>query len=90
MPPAQASQLILMNRQIVYDPPLPLTMYRELAAHLSQLEGVKVKLMPQTSPQFDYNASQVGGIKLELSPPYRSELLEQILGYYGTFTGVEL
>jgi hypothetical protein len=78
-----------MNRQIVYDPPLALTMYRELAAHLSQLEGVEVELLPQTASQFDYNASQIGGIKLELSPFHRAELLEQILVYYGTFTELE-
>ncbi len=78
-----------MHRKIVYDPPLALTMYRELAAHLSQLEGVEVELLPQTSPHFDYSASQIGGIRIELAPSHRAELLEQILVYYGTFTEVE-
>ncbi len=79
-----------MTRQIVYDPPLSLTMYRELAAHLRQIEGVEVQLLPQTSSQFDYHASQVGGIRVEIASPDRLELLDRILRYYGTFIQREL
>ncbi|MEM9244132.1 MAG: hypothetical protein AAGA67_00105 [Cyanobacteria bacterium P01_F01_bin.153] len=43
---------------------LPLAVYREIAAHLQQLEGVSVTLMEQTSKDFDYLQSQVGGIEL--------------------------
>ncbi len=77
-----------MIRLIIYDPPLPLTMYQELARHLGQLEGVKTELLPQTASQFDYSLSQVGGIKVEVPPgmpPDRAEILEQILLYYGKF-----
>jgi len=43
---------------------LPLAVYRELAAHLQQVNGVVVEVLPQTSQEFDYLQSQVGGILL--------------------------
>ncbi|MFN3359896.1 MAG: hypothetical protein ACK421_00450 [Pseudanabaenaceae cyanobacterium] len=74
-----------MNWYVVYDPPLPLTMYRELAAHLTQIEGVKTELLPPHPDRFDYNASQVGGIKISLPTPLPGELVQKILQYYGNF-----
>ncbi len=64
---------------------LPLAVYREIAAHLRQVEGVEVDLIPQSSQQFDYNQSQVGG--LSLSSRANSSLesrqrVNQILAYY--------
>ncbi|MCA1903649.1 MAG: hypothetical protein CV045_02220 [Cyanobacteria bacterium M5B4] len=82
-----------MIRQITYDPPLPLTMYRELAAHLGQLEGVTTELLPQTSDRFDYSASQIMGIRVQVPqglPPRAAEILEQILHYYGSFHQITL
>jgi hypothetical protein len=64
---------------------LPLAVYREVAAHLRQVEGVEVSLIPQTSPQFDYNASQIGGLQIEYPAAANSEIKErvaQILAYY--------
>lgn len=43
---------------------LPLAVYREMAAHLRQVEGVKTDLLPQTATNFDYLQSQVGGLKI--------------------------
>lgn len=43
---------------------LPLAVYREMAAHLRQVEGVKTDLLPQTATNFDYLQSQVGGLTL--------------------------
>ncbi len=72
--------------QRIYQPNLPLAVYREVAAHLRQVEGVEVELLPQTSQRFDYSQSQVGGLVLH----YRSEVnsaarqrVEQVLAYYG-------
>lgn len=70
---------------------LPLAVYREVAAHLRQVEGVQVRLLPQTSQTFDYLDSQVGGLWLEYpveSPPsqqdqQRRQRVDQILTYYG-------
>jgi hypothetical protein len=64
---------------------LPLAVYREIAAHLHQVQGVEVDLIPQSSQQFDYNQSQIGG--LSLSWTANSDLesrqrVNQILAYY--------
>ena len=63
---------------------LPLAVYREIAAHLRQVEGVEVNLEPQLSQQFDYNQSQIGGlqiIKSNISATGHQQV-EQILAYY--------
>ncbi|MCP6757638.1 MAG: hypothetical protein NHB32_02440 [Fischerella sp. CENA71] len=64
---------------------LPLAVYREVAAHLRQVEGVEVELIPQSSPQFDYNQSQIAGLLISVSPDSNSvsqQRVEQILSYY--------
>jgi hypothetical protein len=63
---------------------LPLAVYREIAAHLRQVEGVEVNFEPQLSQQFDYNQSQVGGLRI-VAPnisPIGHQQVEQILAYY--------
>jgi hypothetical protein len=73
-----------LETQICF-PRLPLAVYREIAAHLRQVEGVEADLLPQTSPQFDYNDSQVGGLKIqypENADPTCRQRVEQILSYY--------
>lgn len=64
---------------------LPLAVYRELAAHLRQVQGVDVGLMPQTSKQFDYQASQSGGLWIQYALDLENSSIErvkQILAYY--------
>lgn len=64
---------------------LPLAVYREIAAHLRQVEGVEVSLIPQTSQQFDYNQSQICGLWLEYasgSSKDSRQRVQQILTYY--------
>ncbi|MBW4634268.1 MAG: hypothetical protein KME30_20865 [Iphinoe sp. HA4291-MV1] len=64
---------------------LPLAVYREIAAHLRQVEGVEVSFIPQTSQQFDYNQSQIGGLWIEYASNSRAESrqwVQQILAYY--------
>jgi hypothetical protein len=64
---------------------LPLAVYREIAAHLRQVEGVEVDLIPQSSQQFDYNQSQIGGLSLSWTANSGSEnrqRVNQILTYY--------
>ncbi|MEL4895890.1 hypothetical protein [Crocosphaera sp. Alani8] len=72
------------QEKITY-PCLPLAIYRELAAHLRQIQGVTTELVSQQSQQFDYNQSQIDHINirypltLSLSEKQR---LEEILDYY--------
>lgn len=64
---------------------LPLAVYREVAAHLRQVKGVEAGLIPQTSLQFDYNESQVGGLWIQYadaSDLQGRERVNQILAYY--------
>ncbi|MBD2091815.1 hypothetical protein H6F67_18385 [Microcoleus sp. FACHB-1515] len=67
-------------------PRLPLAIYREVRAHLRQVEGVEVELLPQMSLQFDYLQSQVGGIDIRYTQAATTQSVErvgQILAYYG-------
>ncbi|WP_375473628.1 hypothetical protein [uncultured Nostoc sp.] len=64
---------------------LPLAVYREIAAHLRQVEGVEVDLIPQSSQQFDYNQSQIAGLSLwwtANSSLENRQRVNQILAYY--------
>lgn len=67
-------------------PGLPLAVYREVAAHLSQVDGVKTELIAQRSQKFDYNQSQVESLWIQFldSTTLASQArVEQILAYYG-------
>lgn len=77
------------HKSIAYQvacPTLPLAVYREVAAHLRQVCGVSAELLPQTSQQFDYFQSQVGGLRIQFGAEAEANALqrvEQILAYYG-------
>ena len=65
---------------------LPLAVYREVAAHLQQVEGVEVGLVTQRSTQFDYAQSQIASLWVQHSDPIApsaQEQVKQILAYYG-------
>ena len=76
------------NNQLKYEiqfPGLPLAVYREIAAHLCQVEGVETGLYPTQSKQFDYNQSQVGSLWIQYAQTAgleSRERVEQILAYY--------
>ncbi len=64
---------------------LPLAVYREVAAHLRQVEGVEAGLIPQTSQQFDYKQSQASGLWIQYTDAFDAvgqERVNQILAYY--------
>ncbi len=64
---------------------LPLAVYQEIAAHLRQVQGVEVGLIPQSSPQFDYNQSQIAGLEISWMPNSNAESrqrVKEILAYY--------
>jgi hypothetical protein len=63
---------------------LPLAVYLEIAAHLRQVAGIGVEMMPQTSSEFDYLQSQVGGLAIDcqtLTAVDQSQVAA-ILNYY--------
>jgi len=82
-PPAAMSTTLQFQ---IRCPNLPLAVYREVAAHLRQVEGVEAGLLPQTGLTFDYLQSQVGGLWFRYpndgATRYQTQV-EAILNYYG-------
>lgn len=73
------------QRSLLCCPSLPLAVYREVAAHLRQVNGVEADLIPQPSQPFNYKDSQVAGLWIEFSATTDSleqERVEEILAYY--------
>ncbi|MEX0269590.1 hypothetical protein AB3R30_10635 [Leptolyngbyaceae cyanobacterium UHCC 1019] len=67
---------------------LPLAVYREVAAHLEQVGGVQIELVPQTSQQFDYTLSQIDSLWINHPENAAAEKqVSQILAYYGDLYG---
>jgi hypothetical protein len=62
-------------------PGLSLALYREVAAHLRQVEGVTVALITQTATEFDYFHSQIEGLWLSCPLAVQAQV-EAILQYY--------
>lgn len=81
---------VKQRREQITFPGLPLAIYREIAAHLRQVKDIKTGLIPQTSSQFDYYQSQVGGLWIE-SPceleAMERQQVEDILTYYAQHYG---
>jgi hypothetical protein len=82
----------------VYCPRLPLAVYREVATHLRQVEGVQTQLHPMPTQssesdvsEFDYLQSQVGNLSIQY-PADADETTRQqvdwILAYYSDRYGV--
>jgi len=78
-------QTEVKTRKKIIAPLLPLAIYRELAAHLRQVEGVQAKIIEAAGRQFDYAQSQVGGLLIEYDSSLdssKTELVGEILNYY--------
>jgi hypothetical protein len=64
---------------------MPLAVYREIAAHLQQIEGIKVAFLTPIGRGFSYTESQLGGLEItgidRLADPDRVQV-EQIFSYY--------
>jgi hypothetical protein len=82
-----------MDTEIIYQqqiscPDLPLAIYKEIAAHLGQVDQLTVEVIPEDRPDFDYYQSQAKGLalkgKLDL---HGKALLQSILDYYSGLYG---
>lgn len=74
-----------MAQQLITSATLPLAVYRELAAHLRQVEGLKTQLLEPQQQQFDYHQSQIGGLLIDYPQNFDPRFLQQmedILSYY--------
>ena len=71
-------------------PQLPLAVYREVAAHLRQVEGVDANLIMRSTQhepaeKFDYYQSQVAALQIDYSQDLEEssqQRIEEILDYY--------
>jgi hypothetical protein len=64
-------------------------MYRELAAHLAQVQGISTKLEAQNALNFSYEASQIAAIQIIYDDQQLSDrthtLIKAILDHYGSW-----
>ena len=69
-------------KKIYSSPKLPLAVYREVVAHLRQVEGVEAGLITKPlkggEEQFDYDASQIKALWLTYDKDDSSEQVTQI------------
>ncbi|MEM8832598.1 MAG: hypothetical protein AAGE96_25155 [Cyanobacteria bacterium P01_G01_bin.19] len=76
--------------QRLTSPQLPLAVYREVAAHLGQVIGVKATIIMrpiehQPGAKFDYYQSQVAALQIDYAAentPQDRERVAEILAYY--------
>jgi hypothetical protein len=70
---------------------MPLAVYREVAAHLQQVEGVRVAFIEPLERRFSYTESQLGGLEItgvdRLTDLARRQL-DRLLSYYADRYGV--
>ncbi len=75
------------RHHITYKPEITLAMYRELASHLEQVDGVSIELIWQGDREFSYLGSQIAGLYLTFTTalPQHQDLVENILNHYGNW-----
>jgi hypothetical protein len=77
--------MLLTPKITIANHQLPLAVYREVAAHLQQIEGITVSCVDQLDRDFSYLGSQVGGLEI-LGADRLSDLdktrFELLLNYY--------
>jgi hypothetical protein len=80
-----------LQYQVTYVPDLSLATYRELAAHLEQVDGMTTELIWRDHPEFDYHASQISSMWLRCSatfPQVQRSRVTEILNHYGNWQSV--
>jgi hypothetical protein len=77
--------IAIQQKQTIIYPRMPLAIYRELASHLEQVQGVETHLTPQQFQQFDYHQSQIGSLEINYTEAFQESdrtLVTAILDYY--------
>jgi hypothetical protein len=81
---ARSAALDSRQQTLVYSA-LPLTIYREIAAHLEQVTGVRTSLTPAQFDRFDYQQSQIESLVISYTDEFDERdrsLVTAILDYY--------
>jgi len=63
--------IAIQQKQTIIYPQMPLAIYRELASHLQQVQGVETHLTPQQFQQFDYHQSQIGSLEINYTETFQ-------------------
>ncbi len=77
--------IAIQQKQTIIYPRMPLAIYRELASHMEQVQGVETHLTPQQFQQFDYHQSQIGSLEINYTETFQESdrtLVTAILDYY--------
>ncbi|GCL51957.1 hypothetical protein NIES3804_35450 [Microcystis aeruginosa NIES-3804] len=77
--------IAIQQKQTIIYPRMPLAIYREIASHLEQVQGVETNLTPQQFQQFDYHQSQIGSLEINYTEAFQESdraLVAAILDYY--------
>ncbi len=70
---------------LLTSPHISLAVYREIAAHLRQIEGISVTFLAPIDRVFNYTESQLGGLEIfgvDLLMEGDRHRLDRILAYY--------
>lgn len=82
--------IAIQQKQTIIYPRMSLAIYRELASHLQQVQGVETHLTPQQFQQFDYHQSQIGSLEINYTEAFQESdraLVTAILDYYAQHHG---
>lgn len=83
--------LPLTSKFTVCNDQMPLAVYREVAAHLQQVDGVRVAFIEPSERTFSYTESQLGGLEINgvdrLTDLARLRV-DRLLSYYADRYGI--
>jgi hypothetical protein len=75
----------IQQKQTLIYPQMSLAIYREIASHLEQLQGIETNLTPQQFQRFEYQQSQIGSLEINYTTAFDESdrsLVTAILEYY--------
>jgi hypothetical protein len=77
--------MLLSPKFTIANHQIPLAVYREIAAHLRQIEGITVSFLTSVNRGFSYTESQLGGLEImgaHLLNDADRIRLDRLLNYY--------
>jgi hypothetical protein len=77
--------MLLTSKFTIANHQIPLAVYREIAAHLRQIEGITVSFLTSVDRVFSYTESQLGGLEImdaNLLNDADRIRLDRLLNYY--------
>jgi hypothetical protein len=77
--------MLLTSKFTIANHQVPLAVYREIAAHLRQIEGITVSFLTSVDRGFSYTESQLGGLEImgaNLLTDSDRIRLDRLLNYY--------